>query len=147
MAANPRTWSQISRRDPALVNTEYGRAILVHVLASNAVLDGIGRLRPEHFSDLGLRTLYETPRQRDKTGPPDVESLASWVSRASVLERSNRLHWAACRVGEMALRHKVSESAAGKRLVAAAMVAGLTSFEAARTVDSGFKKSGLRYEP
>jgi Bifunctional DNA primase/polymerase, N-terminal len=82
-----------------------------------------------------------------KAGPTDIESLATWVSRASVGERSNRLHWAACRVGEMARRHEVSESAAGRRLVMAAVLAGLTSLEAARTVDSGFKKSGLRYEP
>jgi hypothetical protein len=83
----------------------------------------------------------------DKAGPTGVENLAAWVSRASSGERSNRLHWAACRVGEMAKHHKVSEDAAGRRLVTAAIVAGLTSLEAARTVDCGFRKSGLRYQP
>jgi Bifunctional DNA primase/polymerase, N-terminal len=85
--------------------------------------------------------------ERDAAGPTDVESLANWVSRAALGERSNRLHWAACRVGEMAKRHKVSEQAAGRRLVMAALAAGLTGPEASRTVDSGFKKSGLEYKP
>jgi hypothetical protein len=61
-------------------------------------------------------------------------------------ERSNRLFWAACRVGELARRHAVSEQSAGQRLVLAAVAAGLTRVEAAKTVDSGFRKSGLRYQ-
>jgi bifunctional DNA primase/polymerase-like protein len=85
--------------------------------------------------------------ERDEAGPTDVESLANWVSRAAVGERSNRLHWAACRVGELVKRHKVSEQSAGRRLVMAALAAGLTGPEASRTVDSGFKKSGLEYKP
>jgi Bifunctional DNA primase/polymerase, N-terminal len=84
---------------------------------------------------------------RDDTGPADVEGLASWVSGSTEGERSNRLHWAACRAGEMAKSRRVLASAVGLRLVKAAMDAGLTSRDAARTVDSGFQKSGLRYEP
>lgn len=80
-------------------------------------------------------------------GSADVETLANWVARASVGERSNRLHWAACRVGEMVARHKVSDRSAGHRLVSAAVATGLTRKEAIGTVDSGYKKSGLRFEP
>jgi hypothetical protein len=85
--------------------------------------------------------------ERDDAGPADIESLAGWISRSNEGERNNRLHWAACRVGEMAKCHRVSPSAAGRRLVMAAVAAGLTGSKAAATVDSGFQKSGLRYEP
>jgi hypothetical protein len=88
------------------------------------------------------------PFDSARCGPSsDVESLANWVARSTERERNNRLHWAACRAGELARQHKVSESSAGRWLVQAAMKAGLTELEAARTVDSGFKKSGLRYQP
>ena len=46
--------------ESTLTNPEYERAILAHVLASNAVLDGIGRLLPTHFSDAALGSIYET---------------------------------------------------------------------------------------
>ena len=58
-----------------------------------------------------------------------------------------RLHWAACRAGEMAARGQVSAQSAGRRLVAAAAAAGYVGAEVARTIDSGFKESGLSFRP
>ena len=46
--------------ESTLAKPEYERAILAHVLANNAVLDGIGRLLPAHFSDAALGAIYET---------------------------------------------------------------------------------------
>jgi hypothetical protein len=86
-------------------------------------------------------------RRLERGGSSDIESLANWVARATEGERSNRLHWAACRVGELAAQHRVSSASAGQRLMLAALAAGLAAKEAADTVDSGFKKSGLRYRP
>jgi Bifunctional DNA primase/polymerase, N-terminal len=76
----------------------------------------------------------------------DIEPLAKFVASSSKGERNNRLHWAACRAGEMAARHQVSAQSAGNRLVAAAAAAGYFGSEVARTIDSGFQDSGLRYE-
>jgi hypothetical protein len=80
-------------------------------------------------------------------GSSEVDRLAKWVAQGSEGERNNRLHWAACRVGEMAKEHKVSPAAAGQSLVSAAVQAGLENGNAAQTVNSGFKKSGLEYKP
>jgi hypothetical protein len=81
-------------------------------------------------------------------GPSDIEGLAAWVSRSVEHERNNRLHWAACRIGELAKKsNKVSARAAGNRLVVAAMRAGLPKIEAMKTIDSGYQKSGLRFQP
>jgi hypothetical protein len=46
----------------------------------------------------------------------------------------------------MAARGQVSAQSAGHRLVAAAAAAGYVGAEVIRTIDSGFKASGLRFE-
>jgi hypothetical protein len=47
----------------------------------------------------------------------------------------------------MAKEHKVAAATAGQSLVSAAAQAGLENRNAAQTVNSGFKKSGLEYKP
>ena len=76
----------------------------------------------------------------------DVEPLARFVASSTQGSRNDRLHWAACRAGEMAARGQVSAQSAGRRLVNAAAAAGYVGAEVARTIDSGFKESGLRFE-
>jgi hypothetical protein len=85
--------------------------------------------------------------QRSLGSSSEVDRLAKWVARGAEGERNNRLHWAACRVGEMAKEHKVAAAAAGQSLVSAAIQAGLENGNAAQTVNSGFKKSGLEFKP
>jgi hypothetical protein len=80
-------------------------------------------------------------------GSSNVGGLAKWVAQGAEGQRNNRLHWAACRVGEMAKEHKVAAAAAGQCLVGAAVQTGLEDGEAVRSVNSGFKKSGLGYKP
>ncbi|HEY7084628.1 MAG TPA: bifunctional DNA primase/polymerase, partial [Hyphomicrobiaceae bacterium] len=65
------------------------------------------------------------PHERSSVGSAEVDRLAKWVARGAEGERNNRLHWAACRVGEMAREHKVAATAAGQSLVSAAVQAGL----------------------
>lgn len=77
----------------------------------------------------------------------DVEPLARFVASSTEGQRNNRLHWAACRAGEMAARGRVSAQSAGRRLVAAAAAAGYTGGEVVRTIDSGFHESGLSFRP
>lgn len=76
----------------------------------------------------------------------DIEPLARFVAASTKGERNSRLHWAACRAGEMAARCQVSAQSAGNRLVAAAAAAGYFGSEVVNTIDSGFQDSGLRYE-
>jgi hypothetical protein len=76
----------------------------------------------------------------------DLEPLTRFVASSAKGERNMRLHWAACRAAEMAARHQVSAQSAGSRLVTAAAAAGYLGAEVARTIDSAFKKSGLRFE-
>jgi hypothetical protein len=47
----------------------------------------------------------------------------------------------------MAKEHKVAPAAAGQSLVSAAVQTGLENGNAAQTVNSGFRKSGLEYKP
>jgi hypothetical protein len=82
----------------------------------------------------------------DLTGG-DVEPLARFVASSNQGERNNRLHWAAARAAEMAARGHVSAQSAGMRLLAAAAAAGYAGPEVARTIDSGFRKSGLTFRP
>jgi hypothetical protein len=78
----------------------------------------------------------------DVTGG-DVEPLARFVASSVKGERNMRLHWAACRAGEMAASGKVSAHSAGRRLLAAAAAAGYVGTEVVRTINSGFQESGL----
>jgi hypothetical protein len=90
------------------------------------------------------------PRYRHlecRYGSSNVDGLAKWVAQGAEGERNNRLHWAACRVGEMAKEHKVDAAAAGQSLVSAAIQTGLENRNAAQTVNSAFRKSGLEYKP
>jgi hypothetical protein len=81
----------------------------------------------------------------DVTGG-DVEALARFVASSTKGERNNRVYWAAARAGEMAARGQVSADSAGRRLLAAAAAAGYVGPEVVRTIDSGFRASGLRFE-
>jgi hypothetical protein len=76
-----------------------------------------------------------------------VEPLARFVASATKGERNTRLHWAACRAGEMAASGKVSAHSAGRRLLAAAAAAGYVGTEVVRTINSGFQESGLIFRP
>ena len=76
----------------------------------------------------------------------DIEYLARFVTSSQKGERNNRLHWAACRAGELAARGQVTAGSAGRRLVAAAAAAGYAGYEVARTIDSAFRASGLRFD-
>jgi hypothetical protein len=75
----------------------------------------------------------------------DIEPLARFVASSTKGERNVRLHWAACRAGEMVARHQVCARSAGSRLVTAAAAAGYVGVEVARTIDSAFKRFGLRF--
>jgi Bifunctional DNA primase/polymerase, N-terminal len=94
--------------------------------------------------------LRPAPRPKSAVTPNvnggDIEPLARFVASSTKGERNSRLHWAACRAGEMAARRQVSAQSAGNRLVAAAAAAGYFGSEVANTIDSGFQDSGLRYE-
>lgn len=81
------------------------------------------------------------------TASGDIEPLARFVASSNNGQRNVRLHWAACRAGEMAARGLVSAQSAGHRLVAAAAAAGYVGAEVARSIDSGFQESGLRFRP
>lgn len=87
-----------------------------------------------------------TPAFAPDVNGGDVEPLARFVASSTKGERNNRLHWAACRVGQMAARGQVAADSAGRRLVAAAAAAGYVGAEVARTIDSAFKQSGVRFE-
>ena len=81
------------------------------------------------------------------TSNGDVEPLARFVASSTQGQRNTRLHWAACRAGEMAARGLVSAQSAGRRLVAAAAAAGYVGAEVVRTINSGFQESGLTFRP
>jgi hypothetical protein len=87
-----------------------------------------------------------TPAYLPDLNGGDVEPLARFVASSTKGQRNDRLHWAACRAGELAARGQVSPQSAGRRLVAAAAAAGYVGPEVARTIDSGFQDSGLRFE-
>jgi hypothetical protein len=74
-----------------------------------------------------------------------MEALARAVTASNEGARNNRLHWAACRAAEMVTRHQVSAQSAGSRLVAAAEAGGYSGAEVAKTIDSAFKRFGLRF--
>jgi hypothetical protein len=82
----------------------------------------------------------------DVTGG-DIEPLVRFVASSTQGQRNNRLHWAACRAGEMAARGQVSAQSAGRRLLAAAAGAGYAGAEVTRTINSGFEESGLSFKP
>ena len=74
-----------------------------------------------------------------------IEALARAVASSTKGNRNNLLHWAACRAAEMAARHQVCAQSAGRRLVAAAAAAGYSGTEVVKTIDSAFKRFGLRF--
>jgi hypothetical protein len=76
----------------------------------------------------------------------DIEPLARFVASSAKGQRNMRLHWAACRAGEMAAKHQVCAQSAGHRLVAAAAACGYVGPEVSRTIDSAFKHSGMRFD-
>ncbi len=86
-----------------------------------------------------------TPAFAPDVNGGDIEPLARFVAASTKGERNNRLHWAACRAGEMAARGQVSAQSAGSRLVAAAAAAGYIGAEVVRTIDSGFRQSGQTF--
>jgi hypothetical protein len=99
-----------------------------------------------------MATILNPPPRPPPAYEPDlrggnVEPLARFVASATKGERNNRLHWAACRAGEMAASGKVSAHSAGHRLLAAAAAAGYVGAEVSRTIDSAFKESGLSFRP
>jgi hypothetical protein len=75
----------------------------------------------------------------------DAAALARFVAASPEGERNRRLYWAACRVAEMAAARKCNTQSAGQQLLAAAVATRLTRDAAARTIASGFKKSGLTF--
>ena len=91
--------------------------------------------------------LCPPPRPAPRYAPVggDAAALARFVAASPEGERNRRLHWAACRVGEMAAARKCNSQSAGQQLLAAAVATRLARDAAARTIDSGFKKSGLKF--
>jgi hypothetical protein len=69
-----------------------------------------------------------------------------WDESPRSVRKIKRLHWAASRAGEMSARRQVSAQSAGHRLVAAAAACGYVGPEVARTINSAFARSGLRFE-
>lgn len=79
------------------------------------------------------------PTYESDPGGGDIEALARFVAAAPEGERNNRLHWAACRVGELVSRHKVSAASSIQRLSQAAAACGLKGPEVLATIQSGLK--------
>jgi hypothetical protein len=79
------------------------------------------------------------PRFESDGNGGDIEGLARFVARSPVGERNNRLHWAACRAGELVARRKVSAGSSIRRLAQAAGACGLKGPEVLRTIHSGLK--------
>jgi|KBSSwiStaDraftv2_1062776.scaffolds.fasta_scaffold03296_4 hypothetical protein len=83
----------------------------------------------------------------DKKVRAELEALALLVESAPEGSRRHNLYMAACTAGAAATRGIVPAQAAGDRLVTAAASVGLAGPEVARTIDSGFQKSGLSFMP
>ena len=74
-----------------------------------------------------------------------IEALAQFVSASPKGQRNTRLHWAAARAAEIAARNRITAESAGRRLVLAAAAGGYHGQEVARTIDSAFRRRGLRF--
>jgi hypothetical protein len=79
----------------------------------------------------------------DGRPPERVEAVLAGLVRVAALaragERNQRLHWAACRAAEMAMRGEIGRSTAEAVLIEAAACAGLPCPEAKATLASAFR--------
>ena len=81
------------------------------------------------------------PRRDDGDAGTDrrLAALVRFFGAASAGERSDRLYWAARRVGEMVGRGELGRAEAVRRLAAEAVHTGLTEREALATAESGIR--------
>jgi hypothetical protein len=117
-----------------------------YVVAPPSVVDGSPYLLVDSRASTtgvdwqAIRAYLEPPRAPrpaiPQTGAPfGVETLARWVAGRPEGNRNAGLYWAACRAVE-------GGAADLTPLVAAAVAAGLSEFEAGRTVDSARQRIG-----
>ena len=95
-----------------------------------AVLRPVVRAVPEPVQRPRMGSVEASPRRR-------LEGLVQTVMDACQGERNSRLHWAACRGGEMVAAGQVDRGVVGDALLLAAQAVGLGELEAVATIRSG----------
>lgn len=79
------------------------------------------------------------PPKTFEEGASRLKHLAEFAQKASAGERNNSLFWAACRAAELAIDGKASPSEIRERMKIAGQMAGLSTDEIEKTIESALR--------
>ena len=80
-----------------------------------------------------------TPPKNFEEGASRLRHLAEFAQKAPPGERNNSLFWAACRAAELAIDGKASEAVIRERMKIAGQMAGLSTDEITKTIESALR--------